>query len=270
MSNAFVKKWLSAFTFILASIIFAAPSLCFASPGNPGPSSTVAGGSAGDAAPASSATGTARTAAPQALFVPIDDRPSTYIFPPQIARIAGGQLQTPQRYLLGKLNKPGDKEKVAQWLIGTPAETAIISADMLCYGGLIASRTSATSQREAITSLDTLVKCRAQGKELRVFAIIPRLSLRTSDKNAQYEQALLNWASSGAVTPPAHIPAEAVEEYRMVRNRNIEVIKELIKLTREQTISQLTIGQDDSASKGLHVKEQQELADYIEEMGVGN
>lgn len=237
MNNSFVKKLLTAF--IALAFVLLYPSLAFAD-------------------------------TPEALFVPIDDRPSTYIFPPQIARIAGGTLKTPPRHLLGKLYTPGSKDAIGSWLVSSSADTAIVSADMLCYGGLIASRTSAVSTREAIDSLDALVKFRSHGSELRVFAIIPRLSLRTSDKCAPYEKALLNWASSGNDTPPAHIPEDAVKEYLSVRNRNIEVIKELIKLTREQTISQLTIGQDDSASKGLHIKEQQKLSDYIDEMGVGD
>lgn len=207
---------------------------------------------------------------PQALFVALDDRPSTFLFPQQIARIGGGQLLIPERALLGKAYRPGNCEAIIDWLEqnAATAPQTIISADMLAYGGLIASRTAAVSKSQALKHLQVLEQLKAAGCHNKVFVILPRLSLRTSDAEAPYEQALLNWARSGKTTPPQSVPSKIFQEYCQVRNRNAAVIAQLVEMTDKGSIDELVIGQDDAAVTGPHLAEQAAIRAQIAKLGV--
>lgn len=203
---------------------------------------------------------------PRAICLPLDSRPCNSLFPAQIARIGGGRLLQPDSFYLGKAYTPGNTEKLTQWLQEQPAVSeAIISADMLAYGGLIASRTCDMSEEQALRNLEILQTLHDKGQNLEVFAILPRLSLRTSDRQAPYEEALKNWAVSGRLEPPSHVPEDIFNEYMQVRRRNINIIRRLIDLSAQGTIRSLVIGQDDSAPKGIHLNERSELEAYIKE-----
>lgn len=205
-------------------------------------------------------------APPTALLIPLDDRPSTLLFPQQIARIGGGLLRVPPRHLLGRAYTPGQPERLAEWMLQhRDVERAIVSTDMLCYGGLIASRTSATPAEEALRRLQVLD---GLGRPVVAFATIPRLSLRTSDAQAPYERALHDWAASGRTEPPANVPPEIVQEYLGVRQRNLRVLQGLVDRVHAGLVETLVIGQDDAAAKGPHLAERQALEAEIARLGL--
>ncbi len=210
--------------------------------------------------------------APTALLVPLDDRPSTYLFPQQIARIGGGRLLTPPRRLLGRAWTPGDPERLARWLSheAAGAERAIVSSDMLAYGGLVASRTAACPVEEALSNLQVLNSLKEDGVPVVALAIIPRLSLRTSEAQAPYETALANWAASGASAPPAQVPAAVVQEYLSVRRRNLQVMQALVQRVADGSVHSLVLGQDDSAPRGPHLDEQRLLEEQVQTLGLGD
>lgn len=205
----------------------------------------------------------------KALYVPLDDRPCNWLFPGQIARIGGGSLIVPERSWLGKAYTPGQPHKLKAWLRDQPIySNAIISADMLAYGGLIASRTAKISTSEALENLQILPELAKKGQHLEVLAIVPRLSLRTSDGQAPYETSLRNWAARGEANPPANVPEKYFREYLQVRNRNLEVLYNLLRFTAQGDIDHLVIGQDDAASKGIHISELAQLKAKIKELDI--
>jgi hypothetical protein len=199
------------------------------------------------------------------VFVPLDDRPSTFLFVRQIARIGGGWLAVPDRSLLGVYLRPGKPDPVAAWLERAQAGCgqAVVSSDMLCYGGLVASRNAATPGDVALARLAALGRLRRPGLRVDVFGIIPRLSLRTSDREAPYERTLAQWATKPGAPPPEGVPADIVEEYLGVRKRNLAVLMRLIDMTSEGRIDRLVIGQDDSAGTGLHAEDQRRIREAI-------
>lgn len=207
---------------------------------------------------------------PTAILIPLDDRPSTCLFPQQIARIGGGRLRVPPRPLLGRAWTPGDPEGLAVWARHTApgVERALISADMLAYGGLVASRTAESTTEQAVRRLDLLDVLREAGTPVVAFAILPRLSLRTSEAQAPYERALANWAASGVDSPPQNVPAGIFEEYLAVRRRNLEVLQALIHKVAEGNLEFLVLGQDDAASRGPHIDEQKNLEELIHRLGL--
>ncbi|MCA9790710.1 MAG: DUF4127 family protein [Candidatus Eremiobacteraeota bacterium] len=198
------------------------------------------------------------------LLVPIDDRPANLLFVRQLARIGGDELVVAPRYLLGRFLSPGQSDTLVSWLEeqARPGDTAFVSADMLAYGGLVASRNRQTSAEEALARLSVLE--RLEGVDLQVLATLPRLSLRTSDSQAPYERKLAEWATKPGLEPPAEVPAEVVEEYLAVRRRNLGVLLRLVEMARQGKIAHLVIGQDDSHKTGLHQKEQEELLAAID------
>lgn len=206
---------------------------------------------------------------PQALYVPLDDRPCNWLFPQQLARIGGGQLLVPPRAYLGQARTPGQTKKLAAWLLKESAPgPAIIASDMLVYGGLLASRTSALSLEEALEQVQVLEELAQKGREVEVLATLPRLSLRTSAAQAPYEAALRNWASQVGAPPPAKVPPAIFQEYLGVRQRNLAVLERLLELAAQGSISRLVLGQDDSAPRGIHLEELAQLQERIESLGI--
>lgn len=201
---------------------------------------------------------------PRAIFVPLDDRPSTLLFVRQIARIGGAALDVPPRAWLGRFLHPGNADRIAAWLeTQRNCDHAIVSSDMLCYGGLVASRNAATSLEEARVRLRALDALRRPGRRIEVFGVIPRLSLRTSDREAPFERTLANWATRPGSPPPSDVPADVVKEYLAVRKRNRAILLQLVEMTARHRIDRLVIGQDDSAGSGYHQLDQQALREAI-------
>jgi len=89
-------------------------------------------------------------------LVPLDDRPCNRLFPAQLAPTAGWEVSLPPRESLGWFTRPGDCEAISDWLRKAPSGRLVVSTDMLCYGGLIASRSPAVGLEQAMGRLETL------------------------------------------------------------------------------------------------------------------
>lgn len=207
---------------------------------------------------------------PLALLLPLDDRPSTRLFPSQIARIGGGTLSLPPRALLGRAWTPGQPRALAAWIraAAPSADHAILSLDMLCYGGLVASRSAGAPLEEAVDRLRLLDELQASGVEVELFATLPRLSLRTSERQAPFERRLAGWAARGEPSPPEGVPLEVVEEYLGVRRRNVAVLEAALEKVASGAARRLTLGQDDAAPRGPHIEEQRQLVARAEALRI--
>src|SRR5438309_1068083 len=75
-------------------------------------------------------------------FLPLDDRPVTRGAFLRLAAIAGVEVATPPRALLGGRRVPADVEALWAWIDtgGAEADLLIASAELLIYGGLVPSR----------------------------------------------------------------------------------------------------------------------------------
>lgn len=208
------------------------------------------------------------------LLLPLDNRPCNVLFVRQLAGIAQADVVTPPDHWLGSWLNPGRCERFPDWLLdhAKPGDRLIVSSDMLCYGGLVASRSASTSVEQALKRLDVLTQLHSRGLHLAILSTIPRLYLRTSEGQAPFEAALAEWAthaSPGQPGPPA-VPEVWLREYLQVRQRNLQVLLALEALTREGVIDQLVVGQDDSSSQGLHFVEQQQLSAQIASDGLAS
>jgi hypothetical protein len=212
------------------------------------------------------------------FLVPLDDRPANRLFVEQMARIGQPQqpLQVAPRHLLGKLLQPGQCEAIADWTLrqAAPGDTVVVCTDMWLYGGLVASRSAATTEAELRARLDSLRALCARGVKVHAIATIPRLSLRTSEAQAPHERALANWAAKADLPSaqvmleapeqapfPETVPREIVEEYLRVRVRNTNALLELVDMAPQ--FESLVLGQDDSNRTGIHMPEHASLRERI-------
>ena len=227
------------------------------------------------------------TLQPRALniaFLPLDERPVNIGLPAGVAAIAGAQLTVPPVSLLPTLRQPGDTEGLGRWLdaAANGADAAIVSVDMLCYGGLIAARTTADTTLAALSRLDLLRRLHARLPGLPICAV--SLVMRASNSyNAQEEPAY--WANYGkelhhlgalhhldflgavGVDGAADVvgelaalrqalPGDVLADFERRRLRNHHVNLEALALASEGVIDPLLITADDTAEHSAGSAEQ--------------
>ena len=208
---------------------------------------------------------------PVLLFVPLDDRPVTFDMVVELAGAAGVDVRTPDRALLGDRFRPGEVEEIWQWLeaeAGSAEATALIaSVEMLCFGGLVASRKSDAEFEEIAPYLERLTALASQ-LPAYLSAVIPRTPVVATDEDAPY------WAAYGdalrtaaASTPWTHQPpgigamegalqaADLPEHVRAAvrhhRGRHLTLNARLITAASRGIFRWVLIGQDDASPGSL-------------------
>lgn len=131
------------------------------------------------------------------VLLPLDNRPCNVLFVRQLAGIAQAEVMTPPDHWLGSWLNAGQCERFPEWLElqARPGDRLIVCSDMLCYGGLVASRSIDTPLELALRRLEVLSSLHRKGLRLAVLSTIPRLYLRTSEGQAPYEAALAGWVA---------------------------------------------------------------------------
>lgn len=216
-------------------------------------------------------------------FLPLDERPVNIGLPAGIAAIAGATLVLPPEELLPELRQPGNADALGRWLEDTaPSTDAVIaSLDMLCYGGLIAARTTADTTLSALTRLDVLRRLHAAHPDLPLCAV--SLVMRASNSyNPQEEPDY--WAQHGMELHKlgalhhrdlletlgatfagnadnlfalrASLPGNILADFERRRLRNHHVNLEAIALASEGVIDPLLITADDTAEHSAGSAEQ--------------
>src|SRR5512134_2117197 len=169
---------------------------------------------------------------PRLLFVPLDDRPVCFDFVVGLGQAAGLDVRVPDRAVLGDRRRFGDVEAVWAWLeealTAGHAQALIASAEMLCFGGLVASRKSTAPFEEIEPRLRRLEDV-ADGLPVYVSAVIPRTPQQPTDEDAAH------WLSGD------------VEERRQHRERQYRMLDGLIDSAAQGRFQYLLIGQDDTA-----------------------
>ncbi|HEX5275711.1 MAG TPA: DUF4127 family protein [Candidatus Rubrimentiphilum sp.] len=225
-------------------------------------------------------------------FVPLDDRPVTRQLPQLLGAIAGIPVVEPPLPLLGNYLDFGKPDAIAAWLNGSQTARAnqfVVSADMLAYGGLIASRVPEAPYVDAYFRLRTLQQVRRghPAAWIGVFGTIMRLAPtgippvgRAQSFFAPYPIWTYLQEYANLHDPP--LPAEearaaqlrtligdqTLQGYLNARYRDYAVDDLLIKLTAAGTIDRLALGQDDAGPVGLHVKDVRALQASVAQAGL--
>ncbi len=223
-----------------------------------------------------------RHRAHRVIYVPLDNRPCNARFPRLLARMVDFELIMPSRDLLGEGRKPARPDRIAEWLVEPRGriDAAIISIDMLAYGGLVPSRTMQTSPDTALGRLDVLAQLRELLGEAAVYAsnTIMRLSITAdSPQTGQYWQHMREYTELRHRLEQTNeeqlrrrvreleeeIPPEMVSDFEAARRRNHRVNLRALDETAAHNIDFLALTQEDAAEYGPHVDEQEILRDHI-------
>ncbi|MDQ1911836.1 DUF4127 family protein [Paenibacillus sp. GD4] len=226
------------------------------------------------------------------IYVPLDERPCNYEFPALMALGTDVTLVRPGLELLGRKKQPGDVDGLWSWLLkeAADADGAILSLDMLLYGGIIPSRLHMDSVERGLELLQGLGRLKQINPRLTLYVSqlimrCPRYS--SSDEEPDYyedwgreifrkgylgHRQELGLAAEEELAELAEIelrlPEEYLNDYLTRRAVNGELNRRALDYVADGTIDFMIIPQDDSAPYGWTALDQQRVRGRIEELGV--
>ncbi|MDQ2680427.1 MAG: DUF4127 family protein [Candidatus Eremiobacteraeota bacterium] len=211
-------------------------------------------------------------------FVPLDDRPVTRQLPQLLGKIAGVIVSMPPRVELGRYLHFGEPQAITDWLNSPQTDGVgayIVSTDMLAYGGLVASRVPGVSAGLAISRLRELEVLRAHHPHawIAAFGTIMRLAptgVPAIGPGKDFFAAYPAWSYvqqyANLHDPP--LPSEnataahlrellgpTLEAYLAARARNRDADAWVLRMTADDTINRVVLGQDDAGPVGLHLRD---------------
>ncbi|NPV48789.1 MAG: DUF4127 family protein [Armatimonadetes bacterium] len=223
------------------------------------------------------------------IYVPLDDRACNVKHVRFLAQMVDYDLAVPPLELLGGFTTPGQPEALWEWLLSevkAGADAAVISLDMLVYGGLVASRSPQTRAQLALQRLDLLSELRRLAPELPVLAsnVVMRLATTSPGDQATASLALLRRYSelSGLVEELGkathrrelekvrrRLPADLLGQYLACRERNHQVNLRALAETAAGNLDYLALVQEDAGPYGPHTSEQRAILRVVEEQRLG-
>ncbi len=208
------------------------------------------------------------------LLIPLDDRPPCLQFPVKMGLIGDAEIVTPPREILGRFTEAGKSDEIIKWLKMQNLKSfdaAIVSIDMLAYGGLVAMRVHQTDDATAVRRIEFVREMRRLAPKMKIYgsSVIMRLAPTGDVKNEAYREKLARWAEvsveadakskSETAKLEREIPAFALADYKAARVRDLKINLKTIDLTREGVIDYLILSQDDAKPKGIHVADRERL-----------
>jgi len=220
----------------------------------------------------------------QILYIPLDERPCNFYYPQMIASLKDElQLVVPPLELLGSKKQPADINCLWDWVNTKSAtcDSAILSIEMLVYGGLLPSRLHQHSVEKLTENLNQIRLLKQNYPELSILA--SNLIMRTPAYNSSEEEpsyyeefgeTIFHWGwlqdkqNRVGVTAQEkeqlaqverELPQAYLTDYRTRRQRNREINQRAINLVEEGVICFLSIPQDDCAKYGFTAIDQQEI-----------
>ena len=222
------------------------------------------------------------------LYIPLDERPCNLHYPQMIARLQPDiHLITPSLDLLGRKKQPADVDRLWAWIEpqSSGCDVAIVSIEMLVYGGLLPSRLHQTSVETLQVNLDRLVALKAIYPELNILAstlIMRTPAYDSSEEEPDYYETfgaqIFKWgwlqdkATRKGLTPTEQaewtqldqaLPQAHLADYQQRRAKNLAINQAVIDLVAQRIIAFLSIPQDDSAQYGFTALDQQQVVQRI-------
>lgn len=221
------------------------------------------------------------------LLIPLDSRPAAGQFAQMIAKTAGVDVELPPMELLGRFTTPGQCDHILDWLERedlSDVSAVVASTDMVCYGGLIASRVNKTTMSLALQRARRLsrivraaphVRLYAFASTMRLFPTATRESSRYRMILAKYEEAKAKGKILGDVEARRTaerlrptLPQSEIDAYEATRLRNVYVQSGLLRMVAEKGIDYMVMGQDDARPFGPHVAENIALKRRADALGI--
>jgi Protein of unknown function (DUF4127) len=216
------------------------------------------------------------------LLIPLDDRPPCLQFPVKMGFIGDVEVVTPPRNLLGRFTEFGKSDEIIKWIKTQNLKSfdaAIVSLDMLSYGGLVAMREYETTESVALKRADFIRELRKSAPKMPIYgsSVIMRLAPTGNVVNESYRTNLAKWAEiSVDETKKAEtaelekkIPTEALEKYKKARQRDLKLNLYAVELVRDKVIDYLILSQDDAKPNGVHIADREQLIEYVKSNNLG-
>ena len=209
-------------------------------------------------------------------FIPIDNRPVCYTLAQQIAAIDRDlALFLPPRELLGDLNRSADINGIFNWLKKLEnIDSIVVSLDTIAYGGLIPSRRSSETFEEIKNRMESFFALlREKNAKVYAFSSIMRISNNNINEEEKeywslYGEKIFKYSYELHKNAPdtdvkADVPPEIIQDYLKTRQRNFEINKMYLNLSKQGVFETLVFSKDDCAKYGLNVGEAQVLEESI-------
>jgi hypothetical protein len=223
------------------------------------------------------------------LYVPANDQPCAVHWPRLLGRMVGWDLVMPLKEWLGWFYKPGRPAEIWAWALETarePLDGAVLSLDMLVYGGLLAAATATTPTPVAQRRMDNLARLREALGPLPILGFFSILGLTTHPRNddaLRYLDQLRQYALlAGRAEASANterqrleeletaLPAALLQEYLAVRERNHQLNQRALEEVAKGNLDYLVLAQQPAGTEGSHRAEQAALLDRAAELGVAD
>lgn len=222
------------------------------------------------------------------LYLPLDERPCNWLLPQNIvAGCVSTELITPPVQLLGKKKHPADTQKLWDFVNHhiKDCDCAVMSAEMLFFGGLLPSRLHhdpESSIQEKIGRLRSLKQAHPE-IPIYLFELIMRTPrYNSSDEEPDYYETygarifkrtyLKDKLSRCHLSPEEQnlldtlehqIPVEYIQDYEQRRKLNRSVLEAVLHLVQDGTVELLYIPQDDSCEFGYTAIDQSYILQAI-------
>lgn len=218
------------------------------------------------------------------VYVPLDERPSNAKYPKLLAAITDIEFISPPASMLGVKKQPASAEEIGNWLLreAADADYAIVSMDMLVYGGIVPSRLHQLSPQQCAGRIDVLREMKRLNPFIRIYAfnLVMRApaydsSNEESDYYERYGESIFRYgwlrdksATEALTEEERHewetlqagaIPSTALDDFLRRRAVNAKVNELAVSLVNEGIIEHLVIPFDDNAVDGFSPMEQRKL-----------
>lgn len=229
------------------------------------------------------------------LMLPLDERPCNYNYPNLITEKCDDvQLILPPKNLLGQKKHPAALPVLDQWLQENFAacDYAVISLDMLVYGGIVPSRLHHQTAKKCLERLKILQSLHQKCPQVKIFAfslIMRAPSYNSADEEPDYYSeygtlifrlgALRDKSQCGvasaeekseALRLEQSLPSPVISDFCNRRNTNHAVNLHAISLVKNGVLDFLVIPLDDCAPFGWAACERRQLSDMIRNNALSN
>jgi len=217
------------------------------------------------------------------MYIPLDDRPVNYANVIEMSGIAGPDLNTPSIDILKQ------RPELAGWIkaYSNKAAVAVVSIDMLVYGGLVESRNHQYDPGELYSRLNLTKELQVNGPVLAFVSIMRTPAANTlhtmPDYYGAYGEHIYKYSTisdkinSGASEPgdqeklnqlKKSIPGSYLADFMTRREKNHQVNCEILKLVQQGFIDYLVVSSDDTAPFGFSRAEKEKLVSLAQRYGI--
>lgn len=201
----------------------------------------------------------------------------------RLAALGGQELLTPPRSTLGHFQTPGKTQDILDWLQAQDTKLPLIaSLDMVCWGGLIASRHPGSSAEAALSNYKkfTSIQNKRQGLTYAFKTILRTTPTQTSSLEVEQAEQIValsrlcflkeklhrsaqntNAIDSAISQLEKGISKEFLASYLAVRRRNHDLDSHLV--SSASNLDCLLMALDDSQTEGWNILEKESLQDLV-------